>query len=83
MWTSALAGFVDVDAVVLSANDHVTASSVSAQVASWSIVIAILSNAMVKSVVAFTSGTPGYGKALSVGMAVMLAICALLTVLIG
>lgn len=83
MWTSALAGFVDVDAVVLSANDHVTASSVSAQVASWSIVIAILSNAMVKSVVAFTSGTSGYGKAVSVGMAVMLAICALLTVLIG
>jgi hypothetical protein len=33
--------------------------------------------------VAFTSGTPGYGKAVSVGMAIMLAICALLTVLIG
>jgi uncharacterized membrane protein (DUF4010 family) len=83
MWTSALAGIVDVDAVVLSAADHVTAGNIGAQVASWSIIIAILSNAMVKSTVAFTSGTPGYGKAVSVGMAIMLAICALLTVLIG
>lgn len=83
IWTSALAGFVDVDAVVLSAVGHVTAGSVVAHVASWSIVIAILSNAVVKSILAFTSGTPDYGKAVSVGMAIMLAICALLTLVIG
>lgn len=83
IWTSAMAGFVDVDAVVLSAVDHVVAGSVVAPVASWSIIAAILSNALVKSILAFTSGTPGFGRAVAVGLAVMVTICALLVLVIG
>jgi len=83
LWTSALAGLVDVDAVTLSAADHWTSSTIEQTIAAWAVVIALGSNILSKSVVARTSGTPAFARSVAGSMALMLTACAVTLLLIG
>lgn len=76
LWTSALAGLVDVDAVALSAVDHWGVGTIQQSIATWAVVAALAANVLSKSVLAFTSGTPAFARAVATSMLIMMAACA-------
>lgn len=83
VWTSALAGLLDVDAVVLSARDRAVAGQLSVIVIAWSIVAAIGTNLIVKSVIAATSASAQFSRTVILCMAAMLAVCAAILLVVA
>ncbi|MBU3741646.1 MAG: DUF4010 domain-containing protein [Candidatus Kapabacteria bacterium] len=83
VWTSALAGLVDVDAVVLSAGDRHIAVQLPTIVIAWSIVAAMAANVIVKSVIAATSATAQFSRLVIVGMTAMIVVCATILLVMG
>ena len=70
-WTSGLAGSLDADAVALSLADLLARGSVSVEVAVAGVLLALLSNAVVKTAIAFYAGTPSFARRVTAGFAVM------------
>jgi uncharacterized membrane protein (DUF4010 family) len=82
-WTSGLAGSLDADAVALSLADLLALGSVSVQVGVACILLALLSNAVVKTAIAFYAGTPSFARRVTAGFAVMYGVGAVVWWLAG
>lgn len=70
-WTSGLAGSLDADAVALSLADLLARGSVSVTTGVACVLLALLSNAVVKTAIAFYAGTPSFARRVAAGFAVM------------
>ncbi len=74
--TGVLSGFADVDAITLTCARQVGAGTLPTGTAALAITLAVLSNSVVKAVIARVSGGPAFGRtigaALGLGMAVAL-----------
>ncbi len=71
---SALAGLADASAISLSVADMAHTGILSSNAAAWSVVIAIATNALVKSVLALVNGTRAIALWLTGGLVAMLAV---------
>lgn len=70
-WTSALGGSLDVDAVAVSAADLLSAGGISLGVANVSVLLALVMNAVVKTVIAVYAGTTEFALRVAGGFGVM------------
>jgi uncharacterized membrane protein (DUF4010 family) len=76
-WTSGLAGLLDADAVSLSLADLLARGSVSVQVGVACILLALLSNAVMKTGIAFYAGTLSFARRVTAGFAIMYSVGAI------
>lgn len=73
---SAAAGLADASAISLSLAELVRGGSLSLDIAAWSVIVAVATNAVVKSGLALTNGTRALTLTLSGGLATMLVVAA-------
>jgi len=73
---SAAAGLADASAISLSVAELVRSGGLSLDVAAWAVVIAVSTNALVKSTLAMTHGTRSLALWLAAGLGAMLAVAA-------
>ncbi len=71
-WTSALGGALDVDAVALSMSDLLGRNAIAAPSAAAGVLLALLANAIFKTGIAFTAGTPRFARRVAGGFVAML-----------
>jgi uncharacterized membrane protein (DUF4010 family) len=72
-WTSTLGGSLDADAVSLSLSDLLARGSLTAPMGAACVLLALASNAVVKTAIAFYAGTATYARGVAAGFAAMLA----------
>ena len=72
-WTSALGGSLDVDSVSVSVADLLHGGHISLASASGAVLLAVATNAVLKTLIAFLSGGFSFGWRVAVGFAVMFA----------
>ena len=70
-WTSGLAGSLDADAVSLSIADLLGRGNISAAAGVACVLLALLSNAVVKTAIAFYAGAPSFARRVAAGFAAM------------
>ena len=73
IWASALGGSMDLDSVTISLTDLIKNGSATIAIAQWGVLIALVSNAVIKTIIAFTSHVPGFGRNLALGFTAMFA----------
>ena len=72
-WASALGGFIDTDSIAVSLTDLLNSGQTVRQIAQWGVLIALVSNGVLKTIIAFTSGVQRFGWSLLVGFTAMFA----------
>lgn len=72
-WTSLVAGSVDADAVVVTTSDLLAGGRTSMPVAAAAVLLALASNAVLKTGLAFYAGTRAFGWRIAAAFAVMFA----------
>jgi uncharacterized membrane protein (DUF4010 family) len=72
-WASGLGGSLDADAVALSLSDLLAHGSATVAMSTAGVFLALLANAVVKTVIAFYAGTRAFGWAVAAGFAAMFA----------
>lgn len=72
-WASVLGGSMDLDSVTVSLADLLNSGAAATVVAVWGVFFALIANAVVKTIIAFSSGVAGFGRNLLLGFAVMYA----------
>jgi uncharacterized membrane protein (DUF4010 family) len=70
-WASALGGSLDADAVALSLSDLLAHGSATVAMSAAGVLLALLANAVVKTVIAFYAGSRAFGLAVTAGFAAM------------
>lgn len=73
-WTSALGGSLDADAVAVSLSDLVEGEQIAASAAVAAILLALLTNALIKSIIAVYAGTANFAWRVAGGFAVMFSV---------
>lgn len=73
MWTSMIGGLMDVDAIAVSAADLFREQKIVPDTAVACVLLSILMNAVFKTGVAYTTGSPEFAKRLALSFVVMLA----------
>lgn len=73
MWTSMIGGLMDVDAIAVSAADLFREQKIVPDTAVTCVLLSILMNAVFKTGVAYTTGSPAFAKRLALSFVVMLA----------
>jgi len=73
-WTSAIAGSVDVDAVVVTLSDLLGGGKTALSVASAAVLLALAANAVLKTALAFYAGTRAFGWRVLAAFALMFSV---------
>jgi len=71
-WTSAISGLLDVDSVTITIGELFQTGKIEAGIATGSILLALLANAVFKTIMAWTLGTPSFGWRVGISFLVML-----------
>ncbi len=71
-WTSAISGLLDVDSVTITIGELFKTGKIEAGIATVSILLALLANAVFKTIMAWTLGTQSFGWRVGVSFLVML-----------
>lgn len=74
IWTSVIGGLVDVDAIAVSAADLFRDNQIVPDRAVGSVLLAVCMNAVFKTGVAYSTGTPAFAAKLAISFSVMLAV---------
>ena len=72
-WASAIGGFIDTDSVTVSLTDLLNSKQTVREIAQWGILIALISNGVLKTIIAFTSHVRRFGWSLMAGFTAMFA----------
>jgi len=78
----ALAGLADVDAITLASARQVDAGTLASGTAALAITLAVLSNSVVKGVIARVSGGPAFGRTIAAALGVAMAVALLVALLV-
>lgn len=70
--TSAIGGLLDVDAIAVTAGQMANAASVQPEAGSLAVLTALVANAVFKTGLAWTAGTPAFAKRIALSFAVLL-----------
>lgn len=77
IWTSIIGGLVDVDAIAVSAADLFRGGQIVPDRAVGSVLLAVCMNAVFKTGIAYSSGSPAFASKIAISFSVMLAVAAL------
>lgn len=77
IWTSIIGGLVDVDAIAVSAADLFRGGQIVPDRAVGSVLLAVCMNAVFKTGIAYSSGSPAFASKMAISFSVMLAVAAI------
>lgn len=77
IWTSIIGGLVDVDAIAVSAADLFRGGQIVPDRAVGSVLLAVCMNAVFKTGIAYSSGSPAFASKIAISFSVMLAVAAI------